>query len=131
VADDETTTGEAPEQIDLTQVRVEGVMLQVASELVAIGAGQIGMIPQMINGGDAYQASLAIAGADALVGTVIASLPAGTEVPAPIEDLRRTIAELKLAFAEAVRQTAEAAPEAPAEPPEPERPKIWTPRGDV
>ena len=84
MADEETPQGDAPDQLDLADVRVEGLMLQVATELMSIGAGQLGLIPQMVNGGDGYQASLAIGGADALVETVIASLPPGTEVPAPM-----------------------------------------------
>ena len=112
-------------------------MLQVATELMSIGAGQLGLIPQMVNGGDAGQAALAIGGANALVETVVAAMPPETPVPAPIEELRRALADLKLAFAEAVRASAEAAeggaPTAPEPEPEieVERPKIWTPRGDV
>lgn len=124
-------------QIDLSEVRVEGLMLQVASELMSIGAGQLGMIPEMVNGGDAFQASLAIAGADALVETFVGALPEGMAVPQPVEELRGALADLKLAFADAVRAaSAGQAPAAaegaqpPAEP-EAERPAIWTPRGDV
>lgn len=135
MADDETPQGDAPDQLDLTEVRVEGLMLQVATELMSIGAGQLGLVPQMVNGGDAGQAALAIGGADALVETVIAAMPPGAPVPAPVEELRRALADLKLAFAEAVRASAEAAeggaPPEPAPEPEAERPKIWTPRGDV
>lgn len=145
MADDEPTAPEdAPAdvapggegQIDLTQIRVESLMLQVASELMSIGAGQLGMIPEMVNGGDAFQASLAIAGADALIHTFLGVLPEGTPVPQPVEDLRRALAELQLAFADAVQMSAPddgtapaaATPPPPAEPP---RPKIWTPGGDV
>ncbi|MGI9188292.1 MAG: hypothetical protein ACR2J9_12390 [Gaiellales bacterium] len=148
MADDETTApedaahehGDAAEgQIDLTQIRVESLMLQVASELMSIGAGQLGMIPEMVNGGDAFQASLAIAGADALIHTFLGVLPEGTPVPQPVEDLRRALAELQLAFADAVQMSApegaaggEAATPPPAPPKqEPPRPKIWTPGGDV
>lgn len=143
--DDETTAPEgAPQesaeagegQIDLTQIRVESLMLQVASELMSIGAGQLGMIPEMVNGGDAFQASLAIAGADALIHTFLGVLPEGTPVPQPVEDLRRALAELQLAFADAVQMSAPEGDEtagAPATPPkqDPPRPKIWTPGGDV
>ena len=147
MADDEATApedapaGAAPEgegPIDLTQIRVESLMLQVASELMSIGAGQLGMIPEMVNGGDAFQASLAIAGADALIHTFLEVLPEGTPVPQPVEDLRRALAELQLAFAEAVQMAAPGDASAPASatpppPPaqEPTRPKIWTPGGDV
>lgn len=145
MADDETAipdenpqaASEAGEgQIDLTQIRVESLMLQVASELMSIGAGQLGMIPEMVNGGDAFQASLAIAGADALIHTFLGVLPEGTPVPQPVEDLRRALAELQLAFADAVQASAPAdgAPAAATTPPpapEPTRPKIWTPGGDV
>ena len=134
VADD---AGEG--QIDLTQIRGESLMLQVASELMSIGAGQLGMIPEMVNGGDAFQASLAIAGADALIHTFLGVLPEGTPVPQPVEDLRRALAELQLAFADAGQMSApEGAGGAggatpPPAPPkaEPPRPKIWTPGGDV
>jgi hypothetical protein len=145
MADDEPTAPEdAPAgaaaagdgQIDLTQIRVESLMLQVASELMSIGAGQLGMIPEMVNGGDAFQASLAIAGADALIHTFLGVLPEGTPVPQPVEDLRRALAELQLAFADAVQMGAPddgTAPAAATPPPpaEPARPKIWTPGGDV
>ena len=149
MADDETTAPDATAeaaaaaasegQIDLTQIRVESLMLQVASELMSIGAGQLGMIPEMVNGGDAFQASLAIAGADALIHTFLGVLPEGTPVPQPVEDLRRALAELQLAFADAVQASvpdeagepgAAAAPTAPPKQ-EPPRPKIWTPGGDV
>jgi hypothetical protein len=144
--------GEAPMELDLAQVRVEALMLQVASELMSIGAGQLGMIPGMVNGGDAVQASLAISGADALVETLVAAFPEGAPLPPQVDELRRALADLKLAFAEAVRMTAEAveaegggepvpAPPAgsppAAEPPptaprtEVPRPKIWTPGGEV
>ena len=133
---DETQEDAAGEPIDLAQVRVEGLMLQVASELMTIGAGQLGMIPEMTNGGDAFQASLAIAGADALVETFVRVLPEGAPVPGPVEELRGAIAELKLAFADAVRAAAAEAGSTPPPPSQPaapdiERPKIWTPGGDV
>lgn len=137
--------GAEEQVIDLAQVRVEGLMLAVASELASIGAGQLGMIPQMINGGDGLQASLAINGADALVEALIGTLPPEVEVPAQVQELRRMIAELKLAFAEAVSATeaqagaggTPAEPSASTPPPPPpmsdavQRPKIWTPGGDV
>lgn len=143
---------EMPQELDLAQIRVEGLILQVASELMSIGAGQLGMIPGMVNGGDAVQASLAISGADALVETLAAAFPEGAPLPPQVEELRRALADLKLAFAEAVRLSEQAAadagtpaadaaagaaappPEAPpAAPPRTEvpRPKIWTPGGEV
>lgn len=139
----------APQSIDLTQVRVEGLMLAVASELSTIGAGHLGMVPEMVNGGDALQASLAINGADALVEALIATLPPEVEVPPQVTEMRGMIAQLKLAYVEAVRagEAADAAPgEAPGAPtegatpapppamgadPTIQRPKIWTPGGDV
>ncbi len=140
-------TGEAPMELDLAQVRVEALMLQVASELMSIGAGQLGMIPGMVNGGDAVQASLAISGADALVETLVIAFPEGAPLPPQVEELRRALADLKLAFAEAVRMTEETAEAggvageaatappaaAPPAPPRTEvpRPKIWTPGGEV
>lgn len=146
--------GEAPQELDLSQLRVEGLILQVASELMSIGAGQLGMIPGMVNGGDAVQASLAISSADALIETLAAAFPEGAALPPQVEELRRALADLKLAFAEAVRLSEEAAgaeggpaAEAPGEgaPPPPAaepapaaaprtevpRPKIWTPGGEV
>ena len=150
MADDETTTpDEAPPvtdapptadaaaegQLDLSQIRVETLMLQVASELLSIGAGQLGMVPEMINGGDAVQASLAITGADALIQAFLLVLPEGAPVPQPVEELRRAVAELQLAFADAVQLPEGARPPAAAAPPppkaEPPRPKICTPGGDV
>lgn len=143
-AQDDEAAAEAG-QLDLAEIRVETLMLQVASELMSIGAGQLGLIPEMVNGGDAFQASLAIGGADALIETFVAALPPGTEVPGPVDELRRALAELKLAFAEAIRQSAEAAgvdlgaaggpppaAEAPKGPADSgiERPTIWTPGGE-
>ena len=143
--------GELPE-VDLSQIRVESLLLNVASELMSIGAGQLGMIPGMINGGDGVQARLAIGGADALMAAFLDGLPEGTELPEPVQELRRALAELQLAFADAVAHSeamdaandepagSEAAPSTPkakaAAPPPPApaetpRPKIWTPGGDV
>lgn len=142
--------GELPE-VDLSQIRVESLLLNVASELMSIGAGQLGMIPGMINGGDGVQARLAIGGADALITAFLEGLPEGTELPEPVQELRRALAELQLAFADAVAHSdaMEAAaseggaakasvaplkaktPPPPAAPAEPPRPKIWTPGGDV
>jgi hypothetical protein len=136
--------GEPPQELDLAQLRVEGLILQVASELMSIGAGQLGMIPGMVNGGDAVQASLAISSADALIETLADAFPEGAPLPPQVEELRRALADLKLAFAEAVRLSNEAAAEgapagaAPPTPPpaaaprtEVPRPKIWTPGGEV
>ena len=127
--------------VDLTQIRVEAIIFQVASELMSIGAGQLGMIPGMINGGDALQARLAIGAADALIGSFLGVLPEGAEPPPQVQELRSAVAELKLAYAEAVGQapgqpvTGQASsttvPPAPPARPEPPRPKIWTPGGDV
>jgi|FLOH01.1.fsa_nt_gi hypothetical protein len=140
-------------EVDLSQIRVESLLLNVASELMSIGAGQLGMIPGMINGGDGVQARLAIGGADALIAAFLDGLPEGTELPEPVQELRRALAELQLAFADAVAHSeamegdadgtapaaakpkatpkAAAPPPPPAAPPEPPRPKIWTPGGDV
>ncbi len=148
MADEPTpTTGEggaddAPQSIDLTQVRVEGLMLAVASELSTIGAGHLGMVPEMVNGGDALQASLAINGADALVEALIATLPPDVAVPPQVTEMRGMIAQLKLAYVEAVRDPEQGDGEPPAAgaaaPPPPmgadptvQRPRIWTPGGDV
>ena len=139
-------------EVDLSQIRVESLLLNVASELMSIGAGQLGMIPGMINGGDGVQARLAIGGADALIAAFLDGLPEGTELPEPVQELRRALAELQLAFADAVAHSEAmegdadgtapavakpkatpkaAAPPPPAAPPEPPRPKSWTPGGDV
>ena len=52
-----------------------------------------------------------------------------------VEELRRAVAELQLAFADAVQLPEGARPPTAAAPPppkaEPPRPKIWTPGGDV
>jgi hypothetical protein len=135
MADDAVETEGVPEgmpEIDLTQVRVEAVALQVASEMMAIGAGHLGLVPGMVNGGDGIQAGLAIGAADALVAVVLSALPEGAELPPEIAELRRSIAELKLAYAQAVEAAAEASegdgPPTAAEPPS--RPSIWTPGGE-
>ncbi len=133
-------------EVDLAQIRVESLMLQVASELMSIGAGHLGLIPGMINGGDGVQARLAIGGADALVNAFLSGLPAGTELPPQVQELRRALAEIKLAFVEAVGESlgehapvtgdssSPPPPPPPSPPPppvDPPRPKIWTPGGDV
>ncbi len=128
-------------EVDLAQIRVESLILQFASELMSIGAGQLGLIPGMINGGDGVQARLAIGGADALVNAFLSGLPAGTALPPQVQELRRVLAEIKLAFVEAVGESLgehapatgdNSSPPPPPPPPvEPPRPKIWTPGGDV
>ncbi len=128
-------------EVDLAQIRVESLILQFASELMSIGAGQLGLIPGMINGGDGVQARLAIGGADALVNAFLSGLPAGTALPPQVQELRRALAEIKLAFVEAVGESLgehapatgdNSSPPPPPPPPvEPPRPKIWTPGGDV
>ncbi len=128
-------------EVDLAQIRVESLMLQVASELMSIGAGHLGLIPGMINGGDGGQARLAIGGADALVNAFLSGRPEGTALSPQVQELRRALAEIKLAFVEAAGESFgeqapasgdNASPPPPPPPPEePPRPKIWTPRGDV
>ncbi len=130
-------------EVDLAQIRVESLILQAASELMSIGAGHLGLIPGMINGGDGGQARLAIGGADALVNAFLAGLPEGTALPPQVQELRRALADIKLAFVEAAGESFgeqapasgdHAAPPPPPPPPppvDPPRPKIWTPGGDV
>ncbi len=131
-------SNEPQQEVDLAQLRVESIMLQVASELMSIGAGHLGMIPGMINGGDAVQARLAIGGADALMRAFLTALPEGTQLPPQVQELRRALSELQLAYVEAVgapvgdeagAASSAAAPPPPPRRPEPPKPKLWTPGG--
>ena len=101
------------------------------STLVNLVYLRLGLIEGGEQHGNLAEAAMAI--------DAIAALAPIIERAAPAEvssDLRSTLAGLQLAFAEisggqtasaADADRAEAAPAAPAE----ERPRIWTPRGDV
>lgn len=135
-----TTPGEQPPQIDLREVPVDRLLEQVASELAMVAAAHLGLLPGTEGGGDAVSARQALDAGDALVAVLLAA-PA----PSPqATELRRSYAELKLAFAQTVgdadvsAEPSAAAPPPdppraapPPPPPPPPRPRIWTPGGEV
>ena len=102
------------------------LVLSTAQLAVSLAAAAIAQRQEL------EQAQLAIDTADALLPLVARLLP-----EEQVRQFRRAVAELQLAYAEAVRTPAPAAaePEQPvaAEPKveTPPRPKIWTPGGDV
>ncbi len=102
------------------------LVISTAQLAVSLAAAAIAQREQL------DQAQLAIDTADALLPLIARLVP-----EEQLRQYRRAVAELQLAYAEAVRTPAE--PDAaPAEPPAPApsvdtppRPKIWTPGGDV
>ncbi len=129
-----------PAEIDLREVPVGRVLEQVASELAMLAAAHLGLLAGTQDGkGDLATARLAL---DAGSGLVESLQVAGGGPVA--EELRRTYAELMLAFAQSMPAEPADAPEGdgpatsgpvpPAEtppPPQPSRPSIWTPGGEM
>jgi hypothetical protein len=112
--------GNQPEQMRMPSPAE--VVLSSAQLLVTLAADAIAARERL------DEAQLAIDAVDALLPVVERLVTADQ-----LRQYKRAVAELQLAFAEASRQPA---PEPAAEQPEPaveapERPKIWTPGGDV
>jgi hypothetical protein len=124
---DQTGPQEAPDELRLPSA--PELVISTAQLAVSLAAAAVAQREQL------DQAQLAIDTADALL-PLIARL-----VPEQLRQYRRAVAELQLAYADAVRQPpqGEAAPGAPEPGPPttgpsvdtPPRPKIWTPGGDV
>lgn len=141
---DTTDTPQAepdPAEIDLREVPVGRVLEQVASELAMLAAAHLGLLPGTQDGkGDLATARLALDAGSGLV----ESLQVAGGGPAS-EELRRTYAELMLAFAQsmpagtadgpegdrAATPDSGATPETPPPPPASPRPSIWTPGGEM
>ena len=93
------------------------VILSGAALLVSLGA-------RAIAERDTESASLAIDALAAQMPVIERVVPADA-----LSHYRQALAELQLGYAEALKPPPE--PPKQDEPPEPERPKIWTPGGDV
>ena len=114
-------------QRELARVPVRELLLQTAVGLIAIASTRLGLTPDTREDRDLAEARHAIDAIDAVCGLLDDQLQ---------EQLRATIAQLKLGFAQAAADEREPAPGAPAQGDDeaaaaPERPPIWTPRGDV
>ncbi len=102
------------------------VILSSVHLLVTIGFERTGLRPGSPR--DLGETELAVEGVRALLPVLERLLP-----PDGVHQYRQALADLQMAYAEAVAGPAAAAPP-PADEPAvdtPPRPKIWTPRGDV
>jgi hypothetical protein len=134
----------APAEVDLRELPVGPLLEQIASELAMVAAAHLGLLPGTEGGGDPASARRALDAGDAIVGVLLDDQP-----PSPAAGgLRRTFADLKLAYAQLVEgtdggaavagsetpspatQPPPSAPPAPAREQAP-RPRIWTPGGEV
>jgi hypothetical protein len=136
MSDDEQRVQEAAAEFMRT-VPVQDVIVSMVQTVFDVGYRRTGLVG---GGGERDLAQTALA-----IETVRALLPVLERVlePASMTALRSALSELQLAYADATKEPAgeAAGPEGPAsgegEPPSPEsriapeRPKIWTPGGDV
>lgn len=133
----ESGAGVGPEGVDLRDVPIDRVLEQVAQELAMLAAAHMGLLPGTQDGrGDGAAARMALDAGSGLV-EVLLSSGAGPG----LDELRRTYAELMLAYAQsapvgdddpdAAPPTGQAPPAEQAPPPPPPRPSIWTPGGEV
>jgi hypothetical protein len=90
--------------------------------LITIGFEATGLRPGSSR--DLAECQRAIDGVRALLPLLEGALPADA-----YREYRQALADLQMAYAEAVKPPPQAAPEPAVD--TPERPKIWTPRGDV
>ncbi len=113
---------------ELASVPVEQLVVETISTLVNVAYLRLGAVPGHEGAADARQARVAIDAIAALEPVTAPRLP-----PAAATELRQVLANLRLAFARATGQPDQppAAPGPPPAPPPPERPRIWTPRGEV
>jgi hypothetical protein len=134
MSDAEQTAAEAAAEFMRT-VPVQDVVVSMVQTVFDVGYRRTGLVGGGADEHDLAQTQLAIE-------TVRALLPVLEQVldAASMTALRGALSELQLAYADALERPAEAASAAPAasadpEPaPEeivPERPRIWTPGGDV
>src|SRR5438552_2899179 len=109
---------EHPPPEDMRLPSAAEVVLSSAQLLVTLAADAIAARERL------DEAQLAIDGVEALLPVVERVV-----TPEQLRQYRRAVAELQLAFAEASKPAAQPAGEPSVE--TPERPKIWTPGGDV
>lgn len=137
-APDPNTAESGAEGVDLRDVPIDRVLEQVAQELAMLAAAHMGLLPGTQDGrGDGAAARMALDAGSGLVEVLHAS----GDGPG-LDELRRTYAELMLAYAQTApagdADPAAGSPskgeantqEAPPGPPPP-RPSIWTPGGEV
>ena len=116
--------------LQMLQTHPIQVLAESASMLVNIAVARMGGLPGAEELRDLDQSRLAI---DALAGLEQLISPHLGE--AESADFRRDIAQLRLAYVESAQgdgaASASSPPPAPRPPPLAEKPKIWTPGGDV
>ena len=142
MSDADQTAQEAAAEFMRT-VPVQDVVVSMVQTVFDVGYRRTGLVGGGADEHDLHQTRLAIE-------TIRALLPVLEQVldPSSMTTLRGALSELQLAYADATERPGQAAsaetpaaapeqPSAPAEPPPPsggiapERPRIWTPGGDV
>jgi len=121
---------------ELARMSVRDVLVDCANSLSMLTASRLGLDRETGGAVDLAEARLGI---DALRG--VGSMLAPLTEPAELEGLRRALASLQMAYAQAAREAGGVPPGPPEgpprrEPPPPappaaERASIWTPRGEV
>lgn len=126
---------------ELARLRVGEVLAGTVSTLVQLGLARTGLVPELAEQVDLAEARLAIEAIAALGPLLEGVLP-----PAATGEVKAALAQLQMAYAQAARAAGQAPPAPASGPPPdagpppprprpapraPERPKIWTPRGDV
>jgi hypothetical protein len=121
VSEPQQPTGGAEERLPTAAE----ALLSSVHLLITIGFEATGLRPGSSR--DLAECQRAIDGVRALMPLLEGALPADA-----YREYRQALADLQMAYAEAVRPPAAPAEDAPEPSVEtPERPKIWTPRGDV
>ena len=142
MSDADQTAQEAAAEVKRT-VPVQDEVVSMVQTVIDVGDRRTGLVGGGADEHDLHQTRLAIE-------TIRALLPVLEQVldPSSMTTLRGALSELQLAYADATERPGQAAsaetpaaapepPSAPAEPPPPsggiapERPRIWTPGGDV
>ncbi len=116
---------------ELASIGAPQLVVSTISTLVNLAFVRLGLVDGAAEHADAREAAVAIDAISALLPVVERFAP-----PEATDELRGTVASLQVAFARAVGAPPpgtepRTAPPSPPPPPAPERPKIWTPRGDV
>jgi hypothetical protein len=102
---------------------VDYLLMMTADTFLTVGYGRLGLTDPPVEV-DLGEARLAIEGLRALMPLLEEAIP-----PGAVTGLRQALSDLQLAYSRALEPPATAEAESPEEPEE--RPKIWTPRGDV
>ena len=127
----------------LASVSVEQLVATTVSTLMNVAFLRLGAVRGAEQHADPDQARIAIDAIGALEPLITQALP-----PDAAQELRQTLASLRIAYASATGSEPPAAPRPPQpggaggppprpgpnqphQPPPPPRPRIWTPRGDV